>query len=146
MAGTVMIVENNQLTIGDITVPCVIGKEGLTDDKREGDHKTPRGAFPLRQLYYREDRVEKPETGLPIAVINNEDGWCDDPAHPAYNTPVTLPFPARHEKMWREDNAYDYVVVVGYNDHPVVAGKGSAIFMHLMHPDIRGTEGCVAIE
>lgn len=137
-------VENGELRIGNERFPCTLGKGGLTSDKREGDHKTPRGTYPLRQVYYRKDRVDKPQTGLPAVEIRREDGWCDDPAHPAYNTPVVLPFPASHEKLWREDHAYDVCVVIGYNDAPVMPGKGSAIFFHLSHDDGRGTEGCVA--
>lgn len=127
------------------TFRCVIGKHGFSNEKREGDGKTPLGTFPLRVVYYRADRVKKPVTGLPVQAIRREDGWCDDQAHPAYNTPVVLPFSARHEELWREDHAYDVVLVIGYNDAPIVAGKGSAIFMHLMQPDGRGTEGCVAL-
>jgi L,D-peptidoglycan transpeptidase YkuD (ErfK/YbiS/YcfS/YnhG family) len=47
--------------------------------------------------------------------------------------------------MWREDNLYDVVLVVGYNDAPVVAGKGSAIFLHLARTDYAPTAGCVAL-
>jgi L,D-peptidoglycan transpeptidase YkuD (ErfK/YbiS/YcfS/YnhG family) len=36
-------------------------------------------------------------------------------------------------------------VPLGYNDAPVVAGAGSAIFLHLARPDFSPTEGCVAL-
>lgn len=72
-------------------------------------------------------------------------GWCDDPIDPAYNQMVQLPHPARHEKLWRDDDVYNVVVVIGYNDAPVQPGRGSAIFWHLAHADFRGTEGCVAV-
>ena len=80
-----------------------------------------------------------------IAIAPN-DGWCDDATHELYNKPVKLPFDASHEKLWRDDHAYDLIVPLGYNDDPIMAGKGSAIFWHLAQPDWRGTEGCVAIE
>ena len=51
----------------------------------------------------------------------------------------------RHEKLWRDDHAYDLIIPLGYNDNPPAAGKGSAIFMHIAQPDWRGTEGCVAL-
>jgi L,D-peptidoglycan transpeptidase YkuD (ErfK/YbiS/YcfS/YnhG family) len=47
--------------------------------------------------------------------------------------------------MWREDHLYDLVAVLGYNDRPVVPGKGSAIFLHLAQPDYSATQGCVAM-
>ena len=47
--------------------------------------------------------------------------------------------------MWRGDALYDLVAVAGFNDAPVVAGKGSAIFLHLAAPGYAPTEGCVAL-
>ena len=117
----------------------------MTADKREGDHATPAGRFALRRLYYRADRHPAPNTGLPVSGIAEEDGWCDAPDDPNYNQPVRLPYAASAERMWRADALYDYVVVIGYNDAPPVAGKGSAIFLHVAAPDYAGTEGCVAL-
>ncbi|HEX7760428.1 MAG TPA: L,D-transpeptidase family protein, partial [Caulobacteraceae bacterium] len=79
------------------------------------------------------------------APIAPSDGWCDAPADPAYNRPVTLPYPASAEHLWREDHVYDLIVVLGHNDDPPVAGMGSAIFLHLARPDYAPTEGCVAL-
>jgi L,D-peptidoglycan transpeptidase YkuD (ErfK/YbiS/YcfS/YnhG family) len=47
--------------------------------------------------------------------------------------------------MWRDDDLYDYVVELGWNDAPRIAGRGSAIFMHLARPGFLPTEGCVAL-
>jgi L,D-peptidoglycan transpeptidase YkuD (ErfK/YbiS/YcfS/YnhG family) len=58
---------------------------------------------------------------------------------------VKLPYRASAEQMWREDHLYDLVAVLGYNDDPVVPGKGSAIFLHLAKPDYAPTQGCVAL-
>lgn len=124
---------------------CAIGKSGMTEDKREGDHASPIGIYPLRRVFYRADRLEKPKTALPVREIRPDEGWCDDPGHPLYNTLVTLPFSASHEKMWREDHLYDLVVVLGHNDNPPVPGKGSAIFFHLAKENFDGTEGCIAV-
>ncbi len=141
----IIVTSPTTLQVGENTYTCVIGKHGKTNDKLEGDGKTPVGTYALRQVLYRADRVRKPLTALPVQAIKREDGWCDDTTHPAYNTHVVLPFAARHEVLWRDDNAYDYVIVIGFNDNPIVKNKGSAIFMHLMQPDGRGTEGCVAV-
>jgi L,D-peptidoglycan transpeptidase YkuD (ErfK/YbiS/YcfS/YnhG family) len=126
-------------------VPCALGRGGVTRDKREGDGATPAGIFPLRALRYRADRVGHPATGLERIPIQPADGWCDDPDDPAYNRPVRLPFPAHHERMHRPDGLYDLVVPLGYNDDPVVPGRGSAIFLHVCRPDRGPTEGCIAI-
>ena len=124
---------------------CALGRGGLKRDKREGDGATPIGAWPMRRLLYRADRMAAPATRLPSAPIGPEDGWCDDPADPAYNRPVRLPYAARHERLWREDAIYDLLVVLGHNEDPIVAGKGSAIFLHVARPDYGPTEGCVAL-
>jgi L,D-peptidoglycan transpeptidase YkuD (ErfK/YbiS/YcfS/YnhG family) len=48
--------------------------------------------------------------------------------------------------MWREDQLYDVVAVLGFNDDPVVDGAGSAIFLHVAQDDYSPTEGCVALK
>ncbi len=124
---------------------CAIGRGGLRLHKREGDGATPIGTWPMRRLYYRPDRLARPSTGLSVQALTPDDGWCDDPGDPSYNRPVQLPYGARAEALWREDGVYDLIVVLGYNDAPVVAGRGSAIFLHLARPDFGPTEGCVAL-
>lgn len=125
---------------------CALGRSGLraADAKREGDGATPIGAWPLRRVLWRADRLLAPRTRLAASPIAPDDGWCDAPADPAYNRPVKLPY-AGAEKLWREDHLYDVVVVLGHNDAPVKLGAGSAIFLHLAHGDYRPTEGCVAV-
>ena len=58
---------------------------------------------------------------------------------------MKLPYPASAENLWRQDHVYDLVAVLGYNDDPVVPGKGSAIFLHLAREDYSSTAGCVAL-
>ncbi len=121
------------------------GKAGVTADKREGDHASPAGTFPLQRVFYRPDRLVAPKTGLPVVSLTPSDGWCDDPADPNYNRLVTLPYAASHEDLWRADGLYDAIVVIGYNTDPVVPDRGSAIFLHCASPDFAATEGCIAI-
>lgn len=139
------IVKNNTLYHKDKAYRCAIGKGGLSADKKEGDGCTPVGIFGLRECWYRMDRLEAPKTRLPIQAIRPEDGWCDDPAKPEYNRHVKLPFDGSHELLFREDEMYDIIIPLGYNDHPVTPGKGSAIFMHVAHEDYTPTEGCIAL-
>ena len=141
-----LIYEKGMLSWPGGTTRAACGKAGVRVDKREGDHASPAGRFPLLRAFYRPDRLAAaPRTGLPIAALRASDGWCDDPADPRYNTLVALPYAASHEELWRADGLYDLIVVIGYNTDPVVPGKGSAIFLHCAAPDFRGTEGCVAI-
>lgn len=126
-------------------VRCALGRGGLRLGKREGDGATPVGCFPLRRVFYRRDRIALPTTALAVAAIEADMGWCDDPAHSAYNQPVQLPFAASHERLWRRDGLYDLLAVIGWNDQPVMPGRGSAIFLHVARPDFAPTEGCVAL-
>jgi L,D-peptidoglycan transpeptidase YkuD (ErfK/YbiS/YcfS/YnhG family) len=130
---------------GARTVKCALGYAGLSADKHEGDGATPIGRFPLRRILYLADRLTLPPLALPAAAIEPGDGWCDDPASPDYNRQVRLPITASHEHLWRIDNLYDIVVVLGHNDDPPIPGAGSAIFLHVARDDYRPTEGCVAI-
>src|SRR6185312_13103750 len=102
-------------------VKAAFGKGGLKPaaQKREGDGASPIGAWPLRRVLWRPDKGRRPRTALPVEPISREDGWCDAPSDPAYNRPVTLPYPASAERLWRDDDVYDLVVVLGHNDDPV---------------------------
>ncbi len=124
---------------------CALGRSGIGAVKREGDGVTPAGAFPLRRVMYRSDRLQAPETGLAVRAIDPSDGWCDDPRDIRYNQLVRLPCDAGHERLWRDDGLYDLLAVIGYNDDPIEAGLGSAIFLHVARPDCGPTEGCVAV-
>jgi len=128
-------------------VRCALGRSGVTPaaEKREGDLASPTGVWPIRRLLYRPDKGPAPRTALPAQPIAPDDGWCDDPADPAYNTPVKLPRRGSFERMWREDDLYDLVLVLGHNDDPPRPMMGSAIFLHVAKPGYAPTEGCVAL-
>lgn len=125
---------------------AAVGRSGVKADKHEGDGATPAGTFPLVSIFYRGDRVVRPASDLPVTALAPHHGWVDGPGDPNYNRLVTLPYPASHEEMWREDGLYDALVVIGYNLDPVVPGAGSAIFLHIAAPDFASTAGCVAVE
>lgn len=135
-----------ELSYGDKRFSCAIGKSGITGDKKEGDHASPAGLYPLKKLYYRPDKHQKPVCVLPTIEIKKNDGWCDDPNKSDYNKPVSLPYEGSCEIMWRDDDLYDLVVVIGHNDEPPLPGKGSCIFMHVAKGNYEGTEGCVALK
>ena len=129
-------------------VRAALGRSGVIaeSEKREGDGATPLGRYRVRRVYYRRDRVEPPETELPVRSISADDGWCDAPSDPAYNRPVRLPYPASCETLLREDELYDLILVLGHNDDPPKPGSGSAIFLHCKRGDYEPTEGCVALD
>jgi L,D-peptidoglycan transpeptidase YkuD (ErfK/YbiS/YcfS/YnhG family) len=130
---------------GGLSLRCALGAAGITTDKHEGDRATPAGSLVMRRALYRADRETKPPTRLDVAPIRHSDGWCDASSDPAYNRPVRLPYGASAEALWRQDGLYDLMIVLGWNDAPIVPGRGSAIFLHLAAPDFVPTRGCVAL-
>ena len=126
-----------ELTFDGKTYRCVVGKEGVTTNKKEGDQKTPVGTFKLRCVYYRPDKFPSaPQTELQAYILSENDLWCDDSNHPdTYNRHVMAPHGGSFEKLWRSDDSYDLIIPMGYNDgiegEPNVPGEGSAIFMHV---------------
>jgi L,D-peptidoglycan transpeptidase YkuD (ErfK/YbiS/YcfS/YnhG family) len=136
---------DGMLRMGRHVMRARLGRAGITPHKQEGDGATPAGLLPLRRVLYRADRIARPRSVVPIEPLSPEDGWCDDPAHPHYNTQVRLPHAGRCEELWRRDPLYDLVGVLGWNDRPVERGRGSAIFLHVAAADGGPTAGCVAL-
>jgi len=113
--------------------------------KREGDGATPLGRFCTLSLYFRADRRPRPATPLAVSALSEMDGWCDAPFDRNYNRPVSHPYPASAERLWRADYLYDVVGVLDFNISPRCNGRGSAIFLHIAHPEYKPTEGCIAV-
>ena len=133
------------LLCGHDRLRAAIGIGGIGVKRSDGDGVTPTGVFPPRLVLYRADRLACPPTGLPLAKIEADDGWCDAPLDPLYNRRVKRPYGASTETLWRDDHLYDLLVVLGFNDAPVVPGAGSAIFLQVARPDFGPTAGCIAL-
>jgi L,D-peptidoglycan transpeptidase YkuD (ErfK/YbiS/YcfS/YnhG family) len=121
------------------------GAGGVRPNKKEGDRATPAGTFSLPFGMYRGDRINLPNTDLPMTPLREAHAWVDDPNDPKYNQLVELPYPSHTEKLWRTDGIYDLLVVVGYNMNPTQPGAGSAIFLHIARPNFSPTDGCIAV-
>lgn len=140
------IIHHGLLSFRDKTIPCYLGRSGITSQKREGDGATPTGDFRILYGFYRHDRIKMQASQLVINPIGSKDGWCDAPNNSNYNSFVTLPFKQSHEIMMREDRLYDVCLVLDYNIDPKARGLGSAIFFHQTSIEQKPTEGCVAID
>tara|TARA_B100001175_G_C18963603_1_gene381791 strand:+ start:21 stop:524 length:504 start_codon:yes stop_codon:yes gene_type:complete len=125
---------------------CNLGASGVVYEKIEGDKCTPIGVFPIREILYRKDKIEFLNTKIKKTPIEKDFLWSDDPKDLNYNKLVKGPYEPSHEKLWRKDDAYDLIVVIGYNDNPVIEKKGSAIFLHCSTSKNSKTEGCVSLE
>ena len=141
---TIVIKNKQSLFFDDFKFYCCIGKKGSTRNKFEGDKKTPKGIYTLGNLYYRSDRVKKPETSLKCIKIKKNMGWCNDINNKFYNKEIKIKKGVRYEKLFRNDYKYDYFIPIKYNWHKPEKNKGSAIFIHITK-NYRPTAGCVAL-
>ncbi len=132
------------LKIDDFKFKCCIGKNGTKKNKIEGDKCTPKGTYKLGTLYYRKDKVKKPITNLKIKSIKRNMGWCNDSKNKFYNQEIKINKNIKHEKLFRKDYKYNYLIVVEYNTKKIKPNKGSAIFIHLTK-NFKATAGCIAL-
>ena len=143
---TILLKNKETLILKDYIFHCTIGKNGTTKNKIEGDKKTPTGTFYIGDLYYRHDRNTKPITKLKCIPITKKMGWCDDPGDSKnYNKLIFIKKKVKHEKLYRRDNKYDFLIPILYNTKKRKLGKGSAIFIHLTN-NYKKTLGCVALK
>lgn len=134
------------LRFGALTLPCQIGRSGITHLKREGDGATPAAVMRPVRGFWRADRRLKPITGVPMQPIRRGDGWCEVPGDRNYNRLVKKPYAASHEEMMRDDHLYDVVLELDWNHRPRRQGRGSAIFFHLTRHEQGPTAGCIAVD
>ena len=142
---TIFIKNKHTLQIDEFKFKCSVGKKGLTNEKKEGDKKTPKGNFEIENLYFRKDRIKKPLTSLKCIKIKANMGWCNDVNLPKkYNKLFKIEKKIKHEKLKRKDYKYDLLIPIKYNFKKPIAGLGSCIFIHLTK-DYKPTAGCVAL-
>jgi L,D-peptidoglycan transpeptidase YkuD (ErfK/YbiS/YcfS/YnhG family) len=129
-----------------LSTSAVVGKNGVSSNKREGDGKTPVGIFPMRSAF---GTNTKP-TGVdyPYRKTTSYDYWIDDSSSSDYNKWVN--YKGNPSAKWDSyekltNSLYRYAAIIGYNDDPIVKGKGSAIFLHVWRSSSSPTLGCVAI-
>ena len=133
------------LVAGSLHLRVALGRGSIRANKREGDGGTPRGTFRPVRLWWRPDRGPRPRTMLPVRRIRPDDGWCENPADRRYNHAVRVPEGNPGDRLWRADHLYDLIVEIDHNTRPRVAGRGSAVFLHLARPRFAPTAGCIAL-
>ncbi|WP_458758868.1 L,D-transpeptidase family protein [Afipia sp. TerB] len=133
------------LLAGHHMIPVALGRGGIIANKREGDGGTPRGVFHPRRLWWRADRFPVPRSFLPIRPITRHDAWSEDPADRHYNQPIRLSGDAPGDRLRRDDHLYDFIIEIDHNTRPRIAGRGSAVFLHLARDQFAPTAGCVAM-
>jgi L,D-peptidoglycan transpeptidase YkuD (ErfK/YbiS/YcfS/YnhG family) len=124
-----------------------VGLNGTSTDHEEGDDTTPVGVFRFGPTIYGID--PNPGVHYPFHRLVCGDWWDEDPASGSYNQFVHDPcgsepaFGPKSEALWRTAPFYDWMAVIEYNTAPIIAGKGSGIFLHVTTG--AATAGCVAL-
>ena len=143
---TILVKNKHTLQLDEFKFRCCIGKNGSTNNKIEGDKKTPKGIFKIEKLYFREDRIKKPLTLLKCIKIKKDMGWCNDVRFPKkYNKLFKIEKGIKHEKLKRKDYKYDLFIPIKYNFKKPITGLGSCIFIHLTK-DYKPTAVCIALK
>ena len=124
-----------------------VGSNGVSDHHREGDDTTPAGRYGFGPVMY--GIAASPGVAYPYHQLTCGDWWDEDPASPSYNTFQHVAcgsapsFHGGSEALWQMTVAYQRFAVIGYNAGPIVAGAGSAVFLH--DDTGRPTAGCVSL-
>ena len=143
---TIILKNKHTLKVDDFYFKCCVGNNGLSKKKKEGDQKTPIGTFKIGNLYYRNDRINKPKTSLKCIPINEKMGWSNDVRFKKkYNKLIKISEKIKHEKLKRKDYKYDLLIPIKYNFKKPVIGNGSCIFIHLTK-NYKPTAGCIALK
>ena len=142
----IIVKKNGYLKYKNLKFRCALGKGGIKKKIKEGDNITPKGIFSITRIFYRQDKIKKIRTKVKKIKIKKNMGWCDDSQSPFYNKQVKLPNRFSYEKLYREDNLYDIILILNYNTKPVIKNKGSAIFVHVGNKFYKKTRGCVALK
>jgi L,D-peptidoglycan transpeptidase YkuD (ErfK/YbiS/YcfS/YnhG family) len=127
-------------------MPAALGRGGIRANKREGDGATPRGRFHPLRLWWRADRLPRPRTLLPARRIGPADAWCEDPADRRYNRAFRRSANGPGDLLRRADRLYDLIIEIDHNLRPRIAGRGSAVFIHVARKTFAPTAGCVALK
>ncbi|HEY0212634.1 MAG TPA: L,D-transpeptidase family protein, partial [Paenirhodobacter sp.] len=136
------------LSIGDWTVPCVVGRSGIVPpaQKREGDGATPAGRFALRYGFYEPGAFSDAQMmalAFPFKPRPDSYEWIEAPQSPDYNR---MRARSHNEPApMREAHLFDMFIPLGWNDAVPEVAAGSAIFLHAARPAMTGTAGCVAV-
>ena len=142
----IIVKKSGYLKYKELKFRCALGKAGIKKKTIEGDNITPKGIFKIVKIYYRPDKIKKIKTSIKKIKIRKNMGWCDDPNSRFYNKLINLPTKYSHERLYRNDNLYDLIVVLSYNTNPIIKNKGSAIFLHIAKNSYRKTKGCIALK
>jgi L,D-peptidoglycan transpeptidase YkuD (ErfK/YbiS/YcfS/YnhG family) len=142
----IIVKKSGYLKYKSLKFRCSLGRAGIKKKEKEGDNITPRGIFKITKIYYRSDKIKKIKAFIRPIKIKKNMGWCDDSKSDYYNQQINLPNKFSYERLYRNDNLYDIILVLDFNTNPTIKKKGSAIFIHVSNNSYKKTKGCIALK
>lgn len=127
--------------------PARFGANGLVagTERRQGTNTTPTGLYDLPYAF---GSAAAPRgTAYPYRPVRRDSWWCQDNGSRSYNR-WTEPRPAdcaaaEAEHLISYGARYAHALVVGFNYHRPVRGRGAGIFLHVSGSG--ATAGCVSV-
>lgn len=131
----------------NIQEEAFIGRNGITDCKKEGDGKTPRGIFEFGIAFGMHERKDiNLSKDITYIKITDKLYWVDDSNSKYYNQLVDI---TKVNKDWKSaehlikyPKEYEYAIEIKTNPKNIKQ-NGSAIFLHCSTN--KPTAGCVSI-
>jgi L,D-peptidoglycan transpeptidase YkuD (ErfK/YbiS/YcfS/YnhG family) len=123
------------------------GAKGLVEGtaRKQGTNTTPTGLYDLPFAF----GVQSAPTGTSIEYrpVHEDSWWCQDTASRSYNR-FTEPRPtdcraSESEHLVAYRTQYAHALVIGFNYHRPVHGRGAGIFLHVNGKG--ATAGCVSV-
>lgn len=145
--------KENGVWVKKLTADGRIGKNGITEDKHEGDGCTPAGEFDLTFCC----GVTYPDTNLDFEYIYMNSVWVDDVNSSYYNT---LQLSDYYYQDWDsaepmydsyfKNNRHNYCINIaangdGITSYDAIPGAGSVITLCGKNDTLTATQGCIDI-
>ena len=118
-----IVINKKYLTYENYKVKCALGKRGIAFKRKEGDFVTPKGKYKIKYILYRKDRIKKIDSKIKKIAIKKNMGWCNDSKSKNYNRLIKLPSVYNFEKLFKNNNTYDILIVLDYNMNPTIKIK-----------------------
>ena len=134
------------LLAGPLAIPVVLGRARHPRQQVRGRRRHPARALPLRAAVVA-GRPPPAAAHLAARAPHRSAIWLGAkiPRDRRYNRPFRRSATEPGDRLWRDDQLYDFVVELDHNTRPRVAGRGSAVFVHVARPNRSPTAGCVAL-
>ena len=118
--------------------------------KKEGDQRSPAGAFALGPAFGYREALPDGAKQYPYVHVRQGISCIEDSKSKYYNqvidpSSITRADWSSRDEMFRRDGLFRWGVVIEHNAKDTVRGAGSCVFLHIWRGLGKGTAGCTAM-